>query len=409
MNKQTAFLSLLTLATLAFSLLVSSLDSFSRIALAKFMKDVPGRRRFPLDPVEHFDLTLNVLKVFVHFLRFLLLATLFWILRERFAPVPLVLGLALGALVVFDLLLYALAHAGRELVFKSLMGLIPVAWYLFYPVNRILAATIHESGGEDRVPDEDEEPSDEELEAFFDEGTREGVIGEEDQEMIESVLEFGDTLVKEVMTPRVDMVFVRRDASLNDLVALINARKKSRMPVITDRIDHVVGVILAKDVFHCWRQERFDIERIIRPPFFIPETMRILELLKEMQRSKQKFAVVIDEFGGVSGVVSMEDIIEEIVGDIRDEYDDDLEAIVEEDGAYTVQGDTDVYELEERLGLDLEQPEDFQTVSGLLSFKLGKIPQPKDRVEIGGYLFEVLGVERNRIQKVKVTRVSEKA
>jgi len=359
--------------------------------------------------VEHFDLTLNVLKVFVHFLRFVLLATLFWILRNRFAPVPLVLGLALGALAVFDLLLYALAHAGREVVFKALMGLIPVAWYLFYPINRILAATIHESAGEDRAPAEDEEPSDEELEAFFDEGTREGVIGEEDQEMIESVLEFGDTLVKEVMTPRVDMVFVRRDASLSDLVALINARKKSRIPVITDRIDHVVGIILAKDVFHCWRQERFDIERIIRPPFFIPETMRILELLKEMQRSKQKFAVVIDEFGGVSGVVSMEDIIEEIVGDIRDEYDDDLEAIVEEDGTYFVQGDTDVYELEERLGLDLEQPEDFQTVSGLLSFKLGKIPQPKDRVDIGGYLFEVLGVEKNRIQKVKVTRVSEKA
>ncbi len=408
MTLSTALLLLLALATVVFSLLSSSLESFSRISLAKFMKGGNGRHRFPLDPVEHFDLALNAVKVFVLFLRFVLLATLFWLFRGQLAPATLIVVLAGGALVVFDLLLHALAHTWREAVFSTLMGLLPVVWFLFYPINRILAATIHESGGDDRDPGSDDEPSDEELEVFFDEGTREGVIGEEDQEMIESVLEFGDTLVKEVMTPRVDMVYVRRDIPLNDLVALINARKKSRIPVIADRVDHVVGVILAKDVFHCWRQERFDIERILRPPFFIPETMRILELLKEMQRSKQKFAVVIDEFGGVSGVVSMEDIIEEIVGDIRDEYDDDQEAIVEENGTYTVLGDTDVYDLEERLSLELEQPEDFQTVSGLLSFKLGKIPQTGDQVRIGDYLFEVLGVEKNRIQKVKVTRVPEK-
>ena len=121
-----------------------------------------------------------------------------------------------------------------------------------------------------------------------------------------------------------------------------------------------------------------------------------------MQRSKQKFAIVIDEFSGVSGVVTMEDIIEEIVGDIKDEYDEDSEPIVRENGIFVVKGDTDIFELGKTLNFEIDENEDYQTVAGLISFKLGKIAKPADKISVGGYVFEVLEVEKNRIRKVKI-------
>ncbi len=123
-------------------------------------------------------------------------------------------------------------------------------------------------------------------------------------------------------------------------MTVIKKEKKSTIRRwLVERIDHVEGIILAKDVFNYWGRNDFNIKEILRPPFFIPETMRILELLKEMQKTKQKFAIVIDEFGGVSGVISMEDVIEEIVGEIKDEYDDDLEPIVRDRDGFIVKGD----------------------------------------------------------------------
>jgi CBS domain containing-hemolysin-like protein len=136
----------------------------------------------------------------------------------------------------------------------------------------------------------------------------------------------------------------------------------------------------------------------------VPETMRIFELLKELQRSKQKFAIVVDEFGGITGVVTMEDIIEEIVGEIHDEYDTDTEQIVEEKDYLVVKGDTDISELSDRLEVKLEEDEDYQTVAGLMSYKLGRIPGKKDTITIENYIFEVIDMEKNRVKKVKITK-----
>lgn len=222
--------------------------------------------------------------------------------------------------------------------------------------------------------------------------------------MIESVLEFGDTLAKEIMTPRVNTVYVHIDSSLEEIVAVIREKKKSRLPVAADKLDNVEGIILAKDVLDSWGRSDFDIRRILRPPFFVPETMRILELMKEMQRTNQKFAIVSDEFGGVSGVISMEDIIEEIVGDIKDEYDDELEPIARDRDGWTVRGDTSIYELNESLDIEIDDSADYQTVAGLISCLLGRIPAAGDRVTAEGHAFEVREMERNRIKSVRVTR-----
>jgi CBS domain containing-hemolysin-like protein len=306
-------------------------------------------------------------------------------------------------LVFFNLVFYIAAYLNREKILRNLLFLFPIAWIIFFPLNFVFTIFLKD-GPADPRENQDEDISDEQLEVFLEEGAKEGVIEKEDQEMIESVLEFGDTLVKEIMTPRVDMIHIHIDATLNEIIAIIKDKKKSRLPVVGEKIDHVEGIILAKDVFNYWGRNDFNIKEILRPPFFIPETMRILELLKEMQKTKQIFAIVIDEFGGVSGVISMKDVIEEIVGAIKDEYDDDLEPIVRDRDGFIVKGDIAIYELNEALQIEIDDNEDYQTVAGLISCKLGKIPGPHDQVTVKGYVLEVLEVEKNRIKSVRIYR-----
>jgi putative hemolysin len=399
-----AGLIILFLVAVLFHLLESSFESFSRISLAKFLKSMEGRRlpRFPF--VEKFDLVIHSLETIVFVLQIILMLCTFRQLRTALPSAALrILLIGVFYLVFFNVVFYIVAYRNREAVLRRLIFLFPVAWSVFYPLNFVFSLFLKENAA-DPNENEDEELSDEQLEVFLEEGAKEGVIEKEDQEMIESVLEFGDTLVKEIMTPRVHMTHVHIDASLEEIVATIREKKKSRFPVIADKLDNVEGIILAKDVLDYWGRSDFNIKEILRPPFFIPETMRILELLKEMQRTNQKFAIVSDEFGGVSGVISMEDIIEEIVGDIKDEYDEDLEPIARDRDGWTVRGDTSIYELNEALGIEIEESADYQTVAGLISCELGKIPSVQDKVTVIGFVFEVREMEKNRIKTVRVRR-----
>ena len=395
-------LTVLFLVTALFYLLESSLESFSRISLAKFLKEFENKNKLNFYYVEKYDLAFHSLRTFVFFLQLILMLFTFRAL-ETFIPNPIVRTIAVlvSFLILFNLIFYLVSYLNKEKVFNTLFFLFPFVWYAFYPLNKIFSLFLKEEAGEERetVPDD---VSNEELEVFFEEGAKEGVLEKEDQEMIESVLEFGDTLVKEVMTPRVDMIHIPMDASLDEIVRTINESKKSRYPVISRKIDNIEGILLSKDVFNYWDRDQFNIKEVLRPALFIPETMRILELLKEMQRSKQKFAIVVDEFGGVSGAVTMEDLIEEIVGDIKDEYDEDSEPIVRENGSFIVKGDTDIYELGKTLNFEIDENEDYQTVAGLISVRLGKIAKAADKISIDGYVFEVLEVEKNRIKKVKI-------
>jgi putative hemolysin len=394
----------LYIVTILLYLLESSLESFSRISLAKFLNGLPPERKPRFAFVEKFDLVIHSLETMVFLLQIILLIYTFQSLQNAI-PSATSRILLIGSLylIFFNLIFYIAAYLNREKVLRNLLFLFPIAWIIFYPIGFIFTIFIKESSTEAKG-NQDEDFSDEQLEVFLEEGAKEGVIEKEDQEMIESVLEFGDTLVKEIMTPRVDMIHTHIDANLDEIIAIIKNKKKSRLPVVGERIDHVEGIILAKDVFNYWGRNDFHISEILRPPFFIPETMRILELLKEMQKTKQKFAIVIDEFGGVSGVISMEDVIEEIVGDIKDEYDDDLEPIVRDRDGFIVKGDIAIYELNEALQIEIDDSEDYQTVAGLISCKLGKIPAPNDRVSVEGYILEVQEVEKNRIKSVRIYR-----
>ena len=330
----------------------------------------------------------NALRGFSFFLQLILFSSAFILMKQLIpGPTERVIILIAVFLLLFNFLLYTASFSNKESILKRLIFLTPVAWVFFYPVNLIFS--FFEKKDMIEKENEPDETNVKELEVFLEEGTKEGVLEKEDQEMLESIIEFGDTLVKEIITPRVDMIYVDINVGLDDLVEIINQTKKSRYPVISDRIDNIEGIILAKDVFNYWNNngEEFQIKKILRKAFFV-----------------QKFAIVVDEFGGISGVVTMEDIIEEIVGEIHDEYDEDTEQIVEEKDYFIVKGDTDIYELEERLKVELEDDEDYQTVAGLMSYKLGKIPDKSDSIIIEGYTFEVTEMEKNRVKKVKISR-----
>lgn len=399
----------LLVVTILFYMLEISFASFSRIALAGLLDGGASDRVTEIDLVANYEKILHTLRS-VAFLLQLGLFIFSFLLLEQALPNPFhrIILLLLGFLMLFNFFLYVFSFSFKDSVLRNLLFLIPVAWFLFFPFHLISFSLVNEKPIDKEA--EDEDLSDKELEVFFEEGAKEGVLETEDKEMIESVIEFGDTRVKEIITPRVDMIYVEVSSSLDQLVETINRTKRSRYPVIVDRIDNIEGVILAKDVFNYWHKDGhrdFNIRKIMRKAFFVPDTMRIIDLLKELQKSMQKFAIVVDEFGGISGLVTMEDIIEELVGDIHDEYDTDPKQIVEEMDYFIVKGDTDIFELGERLGVDLEGDEDYQTVAGLVSFKLGKIPDESDSVVIENYSFQVLEVEKNRVIKVKISKKND--
>ena len=380
--------------------------SFSRISLAGFLEDFPNEKIKQFDFIKKYEQILHALRGLAFSLQLILFIFSYIIIVEDFIKsksIAMIISIAAFVL-IFNVLLYTFSFSKREAILRNLISLAPIALFIFYPIN-IFFYLIAKKGNEENQDEDEENLTEKELEVFLEESTKEGVLESEDKEMLVSILEFKDTLVKEIITPRVDMIYVDIHTNLDDLVKKINEAKKSRYPVISGRIDNIEGIILAKDVFDYWNNKdnsHFEIKSILRKAFFVPETMRILELLKELQKSKQKFAIVADEFGGISGLVTMEDIIEEIVGEIHDEYDDDTESIVEEKDHFVVKGDTDIYELNEKLNTKIEEDEDYQTIAGLISYALGKIPDKGDQVTIEGMIFEVVDIDKNRIKKVRI-------
>jgi CBS domain containing-hemolysin-like protein len=254
--------------------------------------------------------------------------------------------------------------------------------------------------------------SEEEIRSMADVGHEEGAIEEEEKELIHSIFEFGDTVVREVMIPRPDMIAVEAGTKLKDVLTLMLKHGFSRMPVYEKSMDNIVGLVYAKDVMrrlHNGKRTRKEltVEEIARPAMFVPESKKIAELLREMQRNKTHMAIVVDEYGDIAGLVTMEDLLEEIVGEIADEYDRG-ESLVEpvDDNTLRVDGKLPIDELEELVGADLPD-EEWDSVGGLLAGVLGRLPKRGDEVTVGGVTFRVEKVKGRRIAKVLVTMPSK--
>jgi len=248
----------------------------------------------------------------------------------------------------------------------------------------------------------EEEPG-EVAHAYLEAGEEQGLIEGDERRLLQSIVDFGDTLVREVMTPRPDIVAIQGDASVTDLRALFREQEYSRFPVYKENLDNILGLIRVKDLLQidAAALDRHPIASLIRPATFVPETKRVPELLKEFQRKQVQMAIVVDEYGGTAGLVTIEDLLEEIVGEIRDEDDVESEPIVDEgNGSYVFSAKVSFDDLRERLDLEIES-EGFETVGGYILSRLGRVPAVGETFELDGLFVEVLEAERRRIHKVR--------
>ncbi len=238
-------------------------------------------------------------------------------------------------------------------------------------------------------------------------GEEEGVIEEREREMIHSIFEFGDTVVREVMRPRIDIVGVPASATIDQALVLMIEHGHSRLPVYEGNTDHITGVVYVRDLLVPLREGKHDrpVLDVLRPAFFVPETKKVDELFREMQRKKVSMAIVLDEYGGTAGLLTMEDLVEEIVGEIQDEYDLEEKPIhLVDDRTAVVSGRTHIHEVNEALGLALpDENVDVDTVAGLIYELLGRVPQQGEILTAGGAELRVERTLGQRITKVRIT------
>jgi putative hemolysin len=242
--------------------------------------------------------------------------------------------------------------------------------------------------------------------AYLEAGEEQGLIEGDERRLLQSIVDFGGTLVREVMTPRPDIVAVHADATVAQLRALFREQEYSRFPVFKENLDNILGVIRVKDLLQLddATSEHQPIMPLARPATFVPETKRVPELLKEFQRRQVQMAIVVDEYGGTAGLVTIEDLLEEIVGEIRDEDDVESDPVVDEgNGSYVFSAKVSFDELRDRLDLEIES-EGFETVGGYILSRVGRVPAVGETLEVDTLMVEVLEAERRRIHKVRIRK-----
>ena len=239
-------------------------------------------------------------------------------------------------------------------------------------------------------------------------GEDQSLIERDEQKLLQSIVDFGGTLVREVMTPRPDIVAISHDASVAQLRALFREQEYSRIPVYKENLDNILGIVFVKDLIRLTddRSPLESVESLLRPVTFVPETKRVSDLLKEFQRKQVQLAIVVDEYGGTAGLATLEDLLEEIVGEIRDEYDVEAEPVVDEgQGTFVFSGKANFDEVRDRLHVEIE-PEGFETVGGYVLTRVGRVPAAGETFELDGLVVEVVEAERRRIHRVKMRRAA---
>jgi CBS domain containing-hemolysin-like protein len=328
--------------------------------------------------------------------------------------VTLIAGSVIAFVLVCELLLpiVLVGHDPERALELLLPTFTPIATALG-PLTRWIArslASVRKASAPATASDAAEaaDAANEATKAYIDTAEQEGLIEGEERKLLQSIVDFGDTLVREVMTPRPDIVAIEESATIAGLRTLFREQEYSRFPVYKESLDTIAGFVFIKDlVLLGGTDDGRSISSLIRPAVVVPETKRVPELLKQFQRQQTQCAIVVDEYGGTAGLVTIEDLLEEIVGEIRDEYDVESEAIVDEGhGRFVFSGKVDVDEVAQRLDVHIERA-GFETVGGYLLSHLGRVPVVGERFDIDDLTVEVLDAERRRVNKVRITKREE--
>ena len=323
--------------------------------------------------------------------------------------------IAFGIITVLHIVLGELApkslaiSAPEKVSMWTAAPLMAFAWILapfIYLLNGLANRLLHAIGQEPvselhHIHDPDE------IETLAIQSAAAGRLGEEPVDMIRGVFDLSETSAEEVMTPRTEVVGVERSRGIQEAARLIIDEGHSRLPVFEESIDHIVGVVIARDVWRAEREGASDLDAIVRPATFVPDSKSVEELLREMQTERTHLAIVVDEFGGTAGLVTLEDLVEEIVGEIQDEYDHERpDFAYGRDGRVYLEASLSLADLNDRLDLDLPE-EDYTTVGGYLMGSLGRIAQQGDVIPSPIGEFTVLAMSGRRIQRVRLDRPSE--
>ncbi len=302
--------------------------------------------------------------------------------------------------------LLAARHATRFA--RTTSGLLMILHRVLYPISNLLAKSTRLMQA--RMTSSSRRLSSEDLRVLADVGESHGTLEEEERELIYSIVEFGETSVREIMVSRLDIVSLPVTSTLEETLALIRESGHSRMPLYVDHLDNILGIIYAKDLLHHMNRRegsaRLDWTRIARPAIFVPMGKKLGDLLKDFQTKKTHIAIVVDEYGGTAGLVTLEDVLEEIVGEIRDEHDETEEELYErvDESTYRFDARINLDDVNELVGIELDtETYDFETLGGLIFHLTGSIPQEGDEIEFDSLKIRVEAVENHRIGQVLVS------
>lgn len=384
-----SFISVLAIffVSFMFSFIEVVISKFSNVFLIKFLRE-RGAKSIDAHKIDFYRKSLRSLRQFF-ILFFFLLSWLSF--GENFKPWILASFSIIGYLIIFEVIPNILSLLLKE---KGLF---------FYPILKVFDIPFWSAFSTSKEVKGDKEG--EYLEIIIEQSEKEGLIKEDEGELLEGVIKFRDVIVRDVMTPRANMVCISADSSLNELKEIVASAMHSRIPVYSGNIDNIIGIVLAKDLLKLKEKEMgMPVSSIMRETFFIPETLKIHNLLQEIQRRRQKMAIVIDEFGGVSGLVTSEDLLEEIVGELKDEYENESQDIIEERNGFIFKGETDVEKMLEKLKSDIEIT-GFKTVGGFITGSIRRIPEKGEEIQIGNLKFTILEADKVRIGKIKVEKI----
>ncbi len=400
--------------SLIFSTLTYSLREMSRGRLTDAMekRGLSDRIESTLDRINDFVFVTAVFRLLSNIL--ILVAVLHLLRLAGFSePAQYALAILISGIIslfVSVAVPHALAtHAAERFIVFSLrflnwlrLMLLP-ATRLMHAIDNVVARAV---GVTQQRHEQMEEEIEKEILSVVEEGAKEGVVDDEEREMIESVISFRDTTVAGSMTARRDIIALPISADLDQIKNVVEESGHSRIPVYEENLDHIVGVLYARDLlkFVGESPEKFDIRSAMRPPFFVPATKPLRDLLSDFRVQKVHIAIVLDEYGGTAGVVTIEDVLEELVGEISDEHEPAEPAMLRRLNEQTAEADARMYidQLNRLLALDLPEDAGYETLGGFVSNTLGKIPQPGTTFEHGRARFTILEAEPQRVKRVKI-------
>lgn len=399
---------------LALTVLLLSATALSRVALRRLDQESGGR--FPF--LEEFRAAGSAHRAAVHVARqaSLLSASLLVAGGAYAAGWPaapawgFAVGFAVGVVLLETLAARALSARDPRASLRATAFLIRPAYLVAAPIALPVAALFRRWAAAARAPEEDREEEDveEEVEAFIEVGEREGILEADEGAMVRGIVDLGETVVREIMTPRTDILALPSSATVAEAAETLVRSGHSRIPAYRERLDDVVGILHGRDLLRAAGEGKRDetVAGFLRPALFVPETRTVAELLTEM-RQRTHIALVVDEYGGLAGLVTLEDILEEIVGDIQDEHDaEEAEVQPQADGSWIVSALAHIEEVQDLFGLEFAERE-FDTVGGLVVSTLGRVPEAGERFEFQGISVEVLDADPRRVYRVRIRRGAE--